>query len=210
MGRGFAGHGGVRGPASPAFNGNRGQGFGGFHGSNGFRGSHGFHGSRRSLVVIQNGRFHRGFRSYGLYYPYSYGWYGGPLWDWESSSYDSRDSSYEAERYQTYSELNRLANEVQQLKEEREQLQAPPPAPAPPPQPSATTNARQDLPVVVVFLDKRIREVKNYAVANEMLVVLDDNKRTKFPLADIDLAATMKLNDERGVEFAIPNPVMTQ
>jgi hypothetical protein len=43
-----------------------------------------------------------------------------------------------------------------------------------------------------------------------MLVVLDGNKRTKFPLADIDLAATMKLNDERGVDFEVPNPVMNQ
>jgi hypothetical protein len=29
-------------------------------------------------------------------------------------------------------------------------------------------------------------------------------------LADIDLAATMKLNDERGVDFEVPNPVITQ
>jgi len=40
--------------------------------------------------------------------------------------------------------------------------------------------------------------------------VLDGSRRTKYPLADIDLAATMKLNDERGVDFEVPNPVITQ
>jgi hypothetical protein len=63
---------------------------------------------------------------------------------------------------------------------------------------------------VLVFLDRHIQEVKNYAVAHEMLIVLDGGRRTKYPLADIDLAATMKLNDERGVDFEVPNPVITQ
>jgi hypothetical protein len=43
-----------------------------------------------------------------------------------------------------------------------------------------------------------------------MLVVLDGNRKKKYPLADLDLAATMKLNDERGVDFQVPNPVMAQ
>jgi hypothetical protein len=140
-------------------------------------------------------------------YPYSYGWYGGPFgWDWESSSYDSRNNDYDAQ-YRTSAEINRLADEVQGLREEREYSQAPP---APTPQPRAEAKLQEDLPVVLVFLDKRIQEVKNYAVANEMLVVLEGNRTKKFPLADIDLAATMKLNDERGVDFQVPNPVMPQ
>jgi hypothetical protein len=43
-----------------------------------------------------------------------------------------------------------------------------------------------------------------------MLVVLEGNRRKKYPLADIDLAATMKLNDERGVNFEVPNPLISQ
>jgi len=104
------------------------------------------------------------------------------------------------------SEINRLADEVQQLREERQYSQVPP---APAPQSRTEANLQEDLPVVLVFLDKRIQEVKNYAVANEMLVVLDGSRK-KYPLADLDLAATMKLNDERGVDFQVPNPVMTQ
>jgi hypothetical protein len=140
-------------------------------------------------------------------YPYYYGWYGGPFgWDSENWSYDSRDNGYDA-RYQTAAEINRLAEEVQELREEREYAQA---SPAPAPQPRTEAKLVEDLPVVLVFLDKRIQEVKSYAVANEMLVVLDGNRTKKFPLADIDLAATMKLNDERGVDFQVPNPVRTQ
>ena len=105
-------------------------------------------------------------------------------------------------------EVNRLADEVQELRQERES-RATPPQPAPQPQQQAKLQ-QEDLPVILVFLDKRIQEVKNYAVANEMLVVLDGNRKKKYPLADIDLAATMKLNDERGVDFEVPNPVVTQ
>ena len=152
---------------------------------------------------------HRRFYPYNpLYSGYGYSYW--PSWDYDDAEYDARfnNNNYD---YQTAAEINRLSNEVEQLREERDYAQAPAqPAPTPAPRPAVQAIAQEDLPVVVVFLDKHIREVKNYAVANEMLVVLDGSKRTKFPLADIDLAATMKLNDERGVDFQIPNPVMNQ
>src|SRR6202008_2271615 len=97
--------------------------------------------------------------------------------------YDARFNNNNNYDYQTAAEINRLSNEVERLREERDYAQAPAPAPLPAPQPLVQAKAQEDLPVVVVFLDKHIREVKNYAVANEMLVVLDGNKRTKFPLA---------------------------
>ncbi len=83
---------------------------------------------------------------------------------------------------------------------------APPPAPAPAPQAtSEAPKADSGLPIVLVFFDKKIQEVKNYAVMNEMLVVFDGTRTRRIPLRDVDLAATMKLNDERGVDFQIPN-----
>ena len=60
------------------------------------------------------------------------------------------------------------------------------------------------------WINKRIEEIKNYAVANEKVVVFDNHHIKKIPLADIDLAATMKLNDERGVDFQIPNSAGTE
>jgi hypothetical protein len=174
----------------------------------GFHGPGAFHPPHRGPVFVPgiNGRRfgYRNFHPYYGWYP-SYAYYGGPFWDWQDSSYDSRFNDDSNARYQTASEINRLSDEVQQLREEREYSQA---AVQPAAVPQAPVQAKEDLPVVVVFLDRHIQEVKNYAVANEMLVVLDGSRRTKYPLADIDLAATMKLNDERGVDFEIPNPVM--
>jgi hypothetical protein len=182
----------------------------GFHGGSGFHHpGNGFHHPNNGpFLIIGTGRFHHGFRGYGGYPFYGYGWYD-PFWsDWYRSSYDSQADNYV--QYQTANEINRLADEVQELREEQRQYRSAPPEPAPQPQGQAKLQQPEDLPVIVVFLDKRIQEVKNYAVANEMLVVLDGNRRKKYPLADIDLAATMKLNDERGVAFDVPNPVITQ
>jgi len=187
-----------------------GQHHGGFH-SPGFG-----HAPHHGPVIVTHGHFgghHFANRRFYAYYPF-YSWYGynyWPSWDYDDDEYDARFGNHYDSGYQTAAELNRLANEVERLKEDRDYAQAAAAmASAPVPQPTVQARAQEDLPVVVVFLDKRIREVKNYAVANETLVVLDGSKRTKIPLADIDLAATMKLNDERGVDFQIPKPVMSQ
>jgi hypothetical protein len=207
IGGGFVSHGGMRAFGGAHFSGPH---HAGFHGS-GF-----VHAPHRGPVIVTRGRFgdHRfGHRRFYPNYPL-YNWYGysyWPSWDYDDAEYDARFGNNYDDRYQTAAEINRLSNEVERLRDEREYTQAAAqPAPAPVPQPSVHAKAQEDLPVVVVFLDKHIREVKNYAVANEMLVVLDGSKRTKIPLGDIDLAATMKLNDERGVDFQIPNPVMSQ
>jgi len=150
--------------------------------------------------------FRRGFNRYGYgLYPY-YGWYS-PFWDWENSSYDSRnDNAYAAAQYQTNAELDRLRDEVEELQEQRAGALAEPSIPRPTAQPRTELKNEQDLPVILVFLDKHIQEVRNYAVANEMVVAFDGTRTRKYPLMDIDLAATMKLNDERGVNFNVPPP----
>ena len=221
-GAGFAGHSGMR--AGGGFHGGAPNSAGrgslggaprsGFHSGNGFHHpGNGFHHPNHGPhIIIQNPGFHHHFRAGFSTFPLYSPWYGAPFWwDWADSSYDSQpDNSYA--QYQANAELNRLSDEVQELRDEqRDRQYQPAPAPPQPPQPTAGTKQQQeDLPVVLVFLDKRIQEVKNYAVANEMLVVLEGNRRKKYPLADIDLAATMKLNDERGVNFEVPNPVISQ
>jgi len=218
MGGGGAFRGGMRSAGGARFSGAHHAGFHnpGFHNPGfhnpGFHNPGFVHSPHHGPIIVTRGHFggHRHFYPYNsLYSWYGYGYL--PSWDYDDAEYDARfNSSYNYD-YQTASEINRLSNEVEQLREERDYTQAPAqPAPAPASQPAAQAKAQEDLPVVVVFLDKHIREVKNYAVASEMLVVLDGSKRTKIPLADIDLAATMKLNDERGVDFQIPNPVMNQ
>jgi hypothetical protein len=186
---------------------------GGFAGpGRSFHGGGGVHRPGRGQQIIIGGfhrghGFRRGFYPYGAY-PY-YGWYSPFLWDEDRSSYDSRDDSrerYMDAQYQTSAEINRLANDVEDLRQERwsgagEQL------PRQTVQPQAEVKTEPDLPVILVFLDKHIQEIRNYAVANEMVVAFDGTRTRKYPLMDIDLAATMKLNDERGVNFDVPNPV---
>ncbi len=68
---------------------------------------------------------------------------------------------------------------------------------------------------VLVFLDGRRKDVKNYAIVAEYFYDLTDRLPRKILLADLDLSATIAANEERGVEFRLPtasspNQVMTR
>jgi len=64
--------------------------------------------------------------------------------------------------------------------------------------------APPDLATVLVFRDQRIQEVSNYAILGKNLVVIADERHRRIRLADLDLDATTKLNEERGVDFQLP------
>jgi len=58
-------------------------------------------------------------------------------------------------------------------------------------------------PTVLVFRDGHKQEVTNYAIVGQTIYVFD--KRTqKIAITDLDVAATIKLNDDRGVDFHVP------
>jgi len=82
-------------------------------------------------------------------------------------------------------------------------------APMDPPAESATeaTSApAQDQPeTVLVFKDGHQLEVGNYAIVGSTLYDLSDGHRHKVPLTDLDLTATVKENDNRGIDFAVPS-----
>jgi len=60
-------------------------------------------------------------------------------------------------------------------------------------------------PTVLVFRDGHQQEVTNYAIVGQTVYVFD--KRTqKIALTDLDVAATVKVNDDRGVDFHVPVP----
>ncbi len=44
----------------------------------------------------------------------------------------------------------------------------------------------------------------NYAIVGETLYDLSDGRAKKVALAELDLSATEKQNDERGVDFRVP------
>lgn len=61
-------------------------------------------------------------------------------------------------------------------------------------------------PTVLVFRDQRKQELQNYAIVGQTLWDFEPQRTRKIPLSDLDLQATIKANDDRGVTFRVPNP----
>lgn len=76
-----------------------------------------------------------------------------------------------------------------------------PPANAQPEPPAPTENVT---PTVLVFKDGHQQEVRNYAIVGQTLYVLESFSAKKIPLSDLDLKATVKANEDQGVEFVLP------
>src|SRR5215468_6614676 len=77
--------------------------------------------------------------------------------------------------------------------EQRAEVEAPAVEPDPPLQPT-----------LLVFKDGRTVEVGNYAIQGSTLFDLSPGHRRRILIADLDLDATRKQNDERGVTFQLP------
>jgi hypothetical protein len=58
---------------------------------------------------------------------------------------------------------------------------------------------------VLIFRDGHEQQVTNYAVMGQTIYVFDARKQ-KISLSDVDVPATIKANDDRGVDFQLPNP----
>ncbi|MGO9862720.1 MAG: hypothetical protein ACLPLR_03825 [Terriglobales bacterium] len=88
---------------------------------------------------------------------------------------------------------------------------------APPADDSATSSPAEAAPVgpqerlaaqpstVLVFKDGRMAAVVNYAIVGETLFDFGDGRTRKILLTDLDLPATHKINDDRGVDFQVPD-----
>jgi hypothetical protein len=57
---------------------------------------------------------------------------------------------------------------------------------------------------VLIFKDGHKSDVLNYAIVGNTLFDFSPNRTRKIQLADLDLPATLKANDDRGVDFRIP------
>jgi hypothetical protein len=148
----------------------------------------------------------RFFRSW----PYT-GYYGYPYY---SYPWDYGDNSYSADSYQNYAasdystayadnnrqqaEIDRLENEVDRLSGERETRESRASSTA---QPSPKAELP---PTQLVFRDKHTEAVRNYAIVGQTFWILNAERARKIPLAELDIAATKKANDDRGVEFQLP------
>ena len=57
---------------------------------------------------------------------------------------------------------------------------------------------------VLIFRDGHQVEVQNYAVVGDMLYELTPGHHRKIAIADLDLKATAKQNDDLGIGFQLP------
>ena len=57
---------------------------------------------------------------------------------------------------------------------------------------------------VIVFKDGHQVEIQNYAIVSGVLFDLSEGRAKKIQLADLDLSATRKANDDRGIDFQVP------
>ena len=171
----------------------------------------GFPGVQRGGVnFVMGGYGHRGFgyRRGRYWRGWPYGWYSGyPYYGW-----DYGDDSYSSDSYQNYpvydyssayaesdrqqAAIDRLEAEVDRLREEREARQA---------QTSNATMPKTAVPPTeLVFRDKHTEEVQNYAIVGQTFWILNAEKARKIPIAQLDIPATQKANEDRGVDFQLP------
>jgi hypothetical protein len=136
----------------------------------------------------------------GLYY--SQPWFMPSLWymPTEYQSAEQTSAPLPEQDNAVVSQLQKLTDEVEQLQEERaSREESRPPAFAP----GASVEAKPA--AILVYRDGHRSEVQNYAVLGQTLWVFADQATRRIPLTDLDLDATKKLNDERGVDFVSPN-----
>jgi hypothetical protein len=74
------------------------------------------------------------------------------------------------------------------------------------PTPESDAAPAADQPqTVLVFKDGHQLEVENYAIVGSTLYDLTEGRSHKIALADLDLTATSKQNDARGIDFQLPS-----
>jgi hypothetical protein len=144
-----------------------------------------------------------GFRNncygYRCGYAFGYPWLGAgidPYWWWNSGS-DDLDQQYETG---LANEMNAQSLDEQRMRQQGDQNSY------------AKSSALQHQPerteaapaTVLVFRDQHKQEIQNYAIVGQTLWNFSPQHTEKIPLSDLDLPATTKANDDRGVSFRLP------
>ena len=99
-------------------------------------------------------------------------------------------------------QVQRLTQEVEQLRQERSAAASQQLTPSAPSTPYAPE--RPATPTILVFRDGHRITVQNYAIIGEGLWVLEERISTKISLSQLDLAATQSENRSQGVRFPLP------
>jgi hypothetical protein len=164
----------------------------GFGARNGFHQrpfEHGRHHIRRSFVVYSP--YYGGYAYAPYAYPYDY-----DVEDYNDSADSQAPPADSRDDYRNNDDRQVLDQDYRaELNRPTEQ---------------SSTSERSPEPVVaqpstlLIFKDGHQQEVSNYAIVGGTLYDLSDGRSKKVQLTDLDLSATVKQNDERGVEFQVP------
>ena len=156
----------------------------------------------------------------GWWWP-SWGW--GGTWDntayYPSDVYAASDyqaSNYQAQNYPTYSYVTpeyssgysqgnyppdtRTQDQIDSLRSEVDQLRAQQEA-----QSAAAANPQIHAETVLVYKDGHTEQVRDYAIVGRTLWVFNEARARKIALSELDLPATKRDNEDRGVEFVVPS-----
>lgn len=159
--------------------------------------------------------FGHGFPSFGADVGYGYG-YGMPFYI-DQAGYGEQEQYSEAQLADRERMLNDLDFERRRQMELQEQLadlhaaqeaskraqqQPTPAAPSPAPAPPA--------PTTLVFRDGHQLQVDNYIMTANRLFALGPEQKQTIELSELDLNATVKANQDRGVRFTVPKSTQAQ
>lgn len=75
---------------------------------------------------------------------------------------------------------------------------------ATPDPPADATAPAQEEATILVFRDGHQLNVHNYAIVGDQVFNFSNSGPRKIPLSELDIAATRRVNDDRGVDFLIP------
>jgi len=146
----------------------------------------------------------RNFRNcFGCQRPF--GWYAGyydPWWWWDSDSSYGYDED-QAREMELAAEMNQQSLEEQQMRQQADQDAYAQQARVAPRNESISAETAAPA-TVLVFHDQHQQEVQNYAIVGETLWAFAPQRTQKIPLSELDIPATQKANDDRGVEFRVP------
>lgn len=179
-----------------------------------------FHNGQFHNGHFHNGQFHNfhnncfGFacRNFAWGVPW-WGWGWGYSSPWLWSTWDDEDRRFDEDYYGQYAMADQwnqrnLEEQQRMMRQEEEDGDQDAYAPRSSARRSAPTSEAQPEPMlpptVLVFRDQHKEEVSNYAIVGQTLWNFSGQKTRKISLSDLDVAATQKANDDRGVTFRVP------
>ncbi len=139
---------------------------------------------------------------YGFGYAVDYsGWYN------DQNQLQEQENMAQSERLQqSYQDDQKRQRELErQLADQRAADAAEANARYAPTAATPTSPDRDLPPTVLVYKDHHQVEILNYAVTGSMIYEFNPHWTRKIPLSELDIQATIAANNERGIEFKVPN-----